>query len=272
MNTINVQTKIGAILKEKPEALEAIVSISPHFNKLRNPLLRKFIASRTTIKMASQVGGCSVEDFFDKLRPLGFVVDASDITPNASVSSASPSLTAELKNLKMVELDVRSLIESGKDPFNIIMGKIKQLTPDQMLKLINSFEPVPLIELLAKKGFEYQVEHFDENYVVTYFHKKEGNTIEVEPPLATENSDWDDLLHYFKEKTQPIDVRQMEMPLPMHTILEALDNLPDDYLLFVHHKRVPVFLLPELKERKFDYRIREISDNEVHLLIFKSQL
>ena len=56
----------------------------------------------------------------------------------------------------------------------------------------------------------------------------------------------------------------------MITILEALDLLTDGEALYVYHKRIPVFLLPELKERDFDYRIREISESEVHLLIFKS--
>ena len=56
----------------------------------------------------------------------------------------------------------------------------------------------------------------------------------------------------------------------MLTILEALEKLPSDHALYVYHKRIPVFLLPELAEKKFDYRIKEISDGEVHLLIFKS--
>jgi hypothetical protein len=55
----------------------------------------------------------------------------------------------------------------------------------------------------------------------------------------------------------------------MHTILEALDSLPANEALFVYHKRIPVFLLPELEERKFTYRINEVSDAEVHLLIYK---
>jgi hypothetical protein len=61
----------------------------------------------------------------------------------------------------------------------------------------------------------------------------------------------------------------MEMPKPMMTILEALDVLADDQALYVYHKRIPVFLLPELQERKFDYRIKKIGDGEVYLLIFK---
>jgi hypothetical protein len=62
----------------------------------------------------------------------------------------------------------------------------------------------------------------------------------------------------------------MGMPKPMHTILEALDHLPTDTALYVYHKRIPVFLLPELAQRGFEYRIKEISDGEVHLLIFRN--
>jgi uncharacterized protein (DUF2249 family) len=54
----------------------------------------------------------------------------------------------------------------------------------------------------------------------------------------------------------------------MMTILEALEKLPPGQALYVHHKRIPVFLLTELKERNFEYRIREISEAEVHLIIF----
>ena len=47
------------------------------------------------------------------------------------------------------------------------------------------------------------------------------------------------------------------MPMPMMTILENLETLPPGKALYVHHKRIPVFLLTELKERHFDYRIKK---------------
>ena len=59
------------------------------------------------------------------------------------------------------------------------------------------------------------------------------------------------------------------MPMPMMTILETLETLPEQKALYVHHKRIPVFLLTELKERNFEYRIKEIQEGEVYLLIFK---
>jgi hypothetical protein len=52
---INSQTKIAALLKHNPDALEAIVPLSPDFKKLRNPVLRKLMAGRTSIAMASKM-------------------------------------------------------------------------------------------------------------------------------------------------------------------------------------------------------------------------
>ncbi|MBW7893267.1 MAG: DUF2249 domain-containing protein, partial [Chitinophagaceae bacterium] len=68
-----------------------------------------------------------------------------------------------------------------------------------------------------------------------------------------------------------VDVRHLEMPMPMMTILEALETLPENKALYVHHKRIPVFLLTELKDRQFEYRIKEVQEGEVYLLIFKNQ-
>jgi hypothetical protein len=69
---INADTKIAKILKQNPAALEAIISITPKFEKLRNPLLRKLMAGRTSIGMASKISGCKLDEFFKKLAPLVF--------------------------------------------------------------------------------------------------------------------------------------------------------------------------------------------------------
>jgi hypothetical protein len=57
----------------------------------------------------------------------------------------------------------------------------------------------------------------------------------------------------------------------MLTILEELEQLPKEKALYVFHKRVPVYLLDELKTKKFEYRLKEIQPGEVHLLIWKTE-
>ena len=268
MNSINANTKINSILKQNADALEAIISISPKFNKLRNPLLRKLIASRTSISEASKIAGVGVHDFFLKLKPLGFTIDETIKEEANNQAKTVPGFlkNADAKNIE--ELDVRPVIESGKDPFSIITRKIKQLEAGKILKLINSFEPIPLINILSKQGFEHYVETTNENVVNTYFYKsgetKLNSSEEVKPA-----EDWQTLLQQFENNLITIDVRHLEMPQPMLTILDELEQLPQGKALYVYHKRIPVFLLPELREKNFDYRIKEISDGEVHLLIFK---
>ncbi|HEX5151549.1 MAG TPA: DUF2249 domain-containing protein [Parafilimonas sp.] len=265
---INANTKIAAILKYNPAALDAIISISPKFEKLRNPVLRKLMAGRASISMASKIGGCKPDDFFEKLQPFGFEVDK--VTPAMTEEKNNvPDFITSIQPGQIVILDVRPVIASGKDPLQIILEKIKTLQVNQVLKIINSFEPTPLMILLQKQGFESYADVINEDLTETYFYRK-TITEEQKPDAqyAASSANWDEIITRFNDKIQTIDVRSLEMPLPMLTILDALDKLPADRALYVYHKRIPVFLLPELAQRKFDYRIKEISNSEVHLLIF----
>lgn len=267
---INANTKIADILRQQPEALEAIVSLSPAFAKLRNPILRKMLAGRASIRMASKMGGCSVDDFFSRLKPLGFEIDKNINSPEQD-GQPTGNLNDFLSGIQpdqITELDVRPFIQSGIDPLNIILRKIKSLEKEQVLKIVNSFEPIPLMQLLARQGFVSCSKQVDEGQVETYFYRKSITEETETEPEPARDGDWEELLARFQNDLRTVDVRHLEMPLPMHTILEALDSLPADKALFVHHKRIPVFLLPELRERGLQYRIREISDTEVQLLIF----
>ena len=272
---INEKTKIAALLKHHPDALEAIVSIAPDFKKLRNPILRKLMAGRTSISMASKVGGCSPEDFFKVLAPLGFEVDDSAVLVEDKVDNTPlPEYLTSLDKSQKKEFDVRQILASGQDPLRAIQEKVRDLKNNEVLVIINNFEPVPLIKLLEKQGFLSHVNYINEDRIDTYFYRDNNATNTDSTPqleaVQETSSDWDELLQSYEGKLQNIDVRHLEMPMPMMTILEALDNLPKDMALYVHHKKIPVFLLTELKDRNFEFRIKDIQPGEVYLLIFKA--
>lgn len=275
---INEQTKIAALLKHHPDALETIVQLSPDFKKLRNPLLRKLMAGRTSIAMASKIGGCKPEDFFNALAPLGFEVDTTTKTKDDSPlpqNTPKPEYLQQVKPEQLVNFDVRAMLAGGTDPLREIQQKVKALQPEQVLVIVNNFEPVPLIKLLEKQGFLTYVNTIDDNTIETYFYKTTTQNSEQAINLDEVNEDagdWDILLKQYDNNLVEIDVRHLEMPMPMMTILENLETLPNDKALYVHHKRIPVFLLTELKEREFDYRIKEVQDGEVYLLIFKNKI
>ncbi len=269
MMKINANTKIATILKSKPEALDVIISLSSRFEKLRNPILRRVMAGRTSLAMASKLGGCQVQDFFKKLAPLGFDIDR-ETKAILEEKVPVPAFITNLRKEQLIILDVRPVISSGKDPLNIILEKIKGIHAGQVLKIINSFEPTPLILMLQKKGFETYTDEIEDKLVETYFYKPLEAEIGTDEETTVKKTDWNNLLNQYNDNMVEVDVRNLEMPLPMMTILESIEKLPIQKALFVYHKRIPVFLLPELADRGYDYRINEISDGEVHLLIFKN--
>lgn len=265
---INADTKIAHLIKQNPDALEAIISIAPKFEKLRNPFLRKLMAGRTSIGMASKIAGLEPRVFYEKLRPLGF--DESESTaPNigAPRPKQQPAFLKLLTSEKITELDVRSILENKQDPLPLISKTIKTISKGHALKLINSFEPTPLIGLLGKQGFESYTEEISPDLFATYFFRQDDKNREQLNLQRAEN--WSEYLEKYKDRMVALDVRALEMPGPMMAILDALDKLADESALYVQHKRIPVFLLPELNERGFDYRINEASEGEVYLLIFK---
>jgi uncharacterized protein (DUF2249 family) len=267
---INSHTKIGTLLRQRPDALEAIIGLSPRFEKLRNPLLRKIMANRTSISMACRMGGCTQHDFFAQISSFGFEADTSGEDDSFSANPI-PDFILKADESQLVVLDVRPIIEAGSDPLSIISEKIKNLSQGQILKLINSFYPEPLVILLEKQGYTAFVESVAGDPVETYFWRsKERHDIPVLGDPISDNG-FEKILKQFQNKLQTIDVRNMEMPQPMLTILDRLEKLPSDSALFVKHKKIPVFLLPELKHRNFEYRISSEQKEAVNLLIFRMQ-
>ncbi|NGM60990.1 DUF2249 domain-containing protein [Sphingobacterium sp. SGG-5] len=278
---IDERTKIAALLKHHPDALEAIVALSPDFKKLRNPVLRALMAGRTTIAMASKIGGCKPKDFFKALAPLGFESDQSRTAlpeDAAQKNSPKPDYLKNIRPDQLINFDVRAMLAEGNDPLKSIQQKVKSLNPGEVLVIINNFEPVPLIKLLEKQGFQTCVNFIDSDTIETYFYKINGADDDIEKKEVnvagedvSSSGDWEILLKRYENNLVEIDVRHLEMPMPMMTILENLEVLPPEKALYVYHKRIPVFLLTELKERAFDYRIKEVQDGEVYLLIFKNK-
>lgn len=50
-------------------------------------------------------------------------------------------------------LDVRDILKAGAEPFSHIMQAVEALTPGQGLRLLATFKPVPLFNVLAQRGF-----------------------------------------------------------------------------------------------------------------------
>jgi len=169
---------------------------------------------------------------------------------------------------KLLSFDVRSLLAAGTDPFKEIMLKVEALNDDETVEIINTFEPIPLINVLKSKGFIAEVIRKDE-LVHAYFKKEVNAEVEENEEAITSENNFDEVYKFFIGKMEYVDVRQLEMPEPMTTILSELEKLPTAHSLFVDHKKIPQFLLPELKQRGFEILYNRKSENHLQLLIYK---
>lgn len=271
---VHAKTRIASIIREKPEAVDVIAGLARPLEKLKNPLLRKLFASRVTVADAAAMGGCSVEAFREALEKIGFQWVDQEIQQEP-LSSDLPGWLQHMHERQVLHMDVRETLQQGKDPLQDILKAYEKIQPGGILCIINTFEPVPLMQLLGKKGAESHTIAKSQDLFYTYFLKPASASAEVlqkddDTPavIYCNQQKWEELLQQYPEHTRRfLDVRALEMPQPMQTILATLPELAPGEVLLVQHKRVPVYLLEELHDANYSTYIYKISETEVWLLI-----
>jgi uncharacterized protein (DUF2249 family) len=268
---ISASTRIIELLNyNKTEVITALVKLNKNFSKLKNPILRNLLARRITIADACMIAGCTIPAFLESMQQIGFTIEAAQDSPAQSARPAAAIKTAA----SYLELDVRPILAQDKDPLKAILASINKLEENQGLKLVNTFEPLPLIHLLADKGFTYFVEFADDNTVITWFDKISSATTETIEFPATELSGDDEQFDSFLATITPhkikyLDVRELEMPKPMLSILAETPKLSIGDALFIYHKKIPVYLIPELEKQGLSYLFKTLSPGNVNMLIYK---
>ena len=146
-------------------------------------------------------------------------------------------------NREIITLDVRDDIRTGREPFSRIMRTVSALTADQDLVLRAPFEPIPLLDLMAQRGFEHrssQTSSGDWEILLTRESKPEVRLISAEPDCPPARA-----------AGVEVDARGLEPPQPLVAILEALASLPKGGELCARTDRRPLHLYPHLEERGF---------------------
>ncbi len=265
-------TKISKIIKHDKKVIDVIASINKHFRKLKNPILCKMLASRVSVADAAKIGGITTKAFLKKLEENGYTVQYDSATPGEeNENNKKKSKNKHMDKTNVVTLDARPILASGVDPFDDIMETLKGMNNDQTLLIINTFEPIPILNILKKRGYEYETERPEPGVVHTYLRKtgakKETATATASQPAKADG--FASVEKRFKEKMREIDVRNLEMPMPMVKVLEELEKLSEGEALYVHHKRLPQYLLPELENRNFKLVQKPIDDDNLKLIIYK---
>ena len=159
---ITPETKVGDLLDAYPELEARLVELSPRFEKLKNPLLRRTVARAANLVQAASIGGVPIATLVGALRSAaGQSVapgpeNGDPTQPAASFGGGDPAegpppdwvATGIVKEV----VDADAMLASGSHPLGLVRQKAMELEDGELLRLEAGFRPAPLIELLAEAG------------------------------------------------------------------------------------------------------------------------
>src|SRR5262245_4840905 len=257
---ITGDTDLARLLDARPGLLDSLAVAHPPLAHLRDTLRHRPKAPRVTVAQAARIAGMDAGDLVATLRRLaGEADDGAPAVPPAAEPGGPTAMPAELAGLAeadRVRLDVREDIRSGQEPFARIMAAVKTLPVGAALVLRAPFEPVPLYDVLGRRGFAHWTERGEAGDWTVWFHR--GSAAAPDRPAAA-------------APTGPalvrLDVRGLEPPQPMVQILTALEHLGPGQVLEVLHARRPMFLYPQLDDRGFAHETDEPAPGLVRIVI-----
>ena len=164
---ITPKTRVGELLDAYPELEPVLLELSPAFNKLKNPVLRKTVGKVATLQQAASLGNIPVTEVINTLRTevgqqLFEGADSSD-----EINYEKPGWFEPEK--VVLSFDASPLIDAGQNPMQEVLRHLKQINSGEIFLLTTPFVPAPIIELIGKKGYTHYCIASDQDQCITYF-------------------------------------------------------------------------------------------------------
>src|SRR5215471_2426195 len=196
VKTVCAEHTVGEVVQHDADALEIMKQLG----------INHCCGAHLTLREAAAAVGASLEALLAKLNEPG---------PALSPEGEMPGTLARMPEGRRVRLDVRDDIRRGEEPFTRIMTAVRELKGDQALVLRVPFEPIPLYDVLGKRGFLHWTERrAADDWSVTFYRESRPSPAPAAPTAS---------------QGRVIDVRGLEPPQPM---------------LEVRHDRRPTLLYP----------------------------
>ncbi len=155
---IDGDTRLSQVLDSVPGALEYVIGLNPHdFNRLLNPVLRKYMANRISVRRVAAMTSVPEDELVGHLRELASQPAAAD-----AAHAAVPQSTQELPAW-MVDVDPDAIhwvdlfgVDAAEgDPFPAVSLAVRQLGPGEVLGIRHHWEPQPLYDVWSKMGMQW---------------------------------------------------------------------------------------------------------------------
>lgn len=163
-----------------------------------------------------------------------------------------------------IDVDVRPILRSGRDPFSAIMSALDIINPGEGLRLFATFKPIPLFALMESRGFSHAARELKDGEWEVCF--APCDVADASVPLDAVSSAFDN----WPEPTISLDNRDLEPPEPMVRILAAAEKLEAGQTLSALLGREPGFLFPQLEKRGFRWLGGFTADGTIYELTVKA--
>ncbi|NWG14012.1 MAG: DUF1858 domain-containing protein [Acidobacteria bacterium] len=166
---ITPDSKVGEMLEHYPQLEDTLISLSPAYKSLKNPVLRRTVAKVATLRQVARVGNVPIGLLIGQLRAAIGQEPAQSGEETVEHEGARPAWADPAVAAR--SYDARETIESGGHPMPQVMRDLAELKSDEVYVLITPFVPAPLIDLAAAKGFRAWTAREGPGTVRTYFRR-----------------------------------------------------------------------------------------------------
>jgi len=163
---LDKNTKILELLEKNPGLIDVLVSLSPEFKKLRNPLLRKTVGRFATLGHAAETSGVPFEELTRK------IAEAMIHAPGTSEEKTSPTPEERTERIEALKEIVRGLHEG-------IAPETQKARFAEMLQEVSASEIAEMEQSLIKEGIsEEEIKNLCDVHVQVFADSFAG----AEPP------------------------------------------------------------------------------------------
>jgi hypothetical protein len=156
---MNGDTKLSEALKANEEILEYIISLNPHdFERLRNPLMRKVMPVRITLRRIAAMTKRNEQELLDHINKLaGLPLEKVDPNRPEPVQDEKhmPEWMTNLDQDKIKWANVLEGDEQLADPMPPINKVVNQLSPGEVVGIMHKWQPQPLFDIWEMRGLDF---------------------------------------------------------------------------------------------------------------------
>jgi hypothetical protein len=256
---IQADTRIAEVAAADPGFVDRLIALHPAFAVLGAAKARQPAARLVTLADAAAISGLPLECILSAAKPAAPAACAF-AGEGEEVDWVRPVWLDRFDANAAAAIDVRPLIAAGGCPFSEVMAIAARVPAEGGLVIDAPFNPLPLRRVLGGKGFDTAAQQLGPEHwrvCCLRIRPREGEGTDTAPAAKIWRTD--DGVH--------VDVRGLEAPAPLISILRIIDGGDHQGAVIVHLRRQPVYLFPELAERGWSWEQIPGEPGEVRLLL-----